>query len=213
MKIQEKEVLRYLGYRGTSADKAILEQIKDAAKELEACLAPKSVYGKWSCKVTDEGITFIDNTVIRSKSLAGHIKDCEYVILLAATLGIEADTLIRRYSVTDIGKAAVMQASCAAMIESYCDDMECRIAGEQAGERLYLKPRFSPGYGDFCITHQKDIFNLLGCGKRIGITLTESFMMIPEKSVTALIGLTKEKSQPAGKCKSCANVQCEFREE
>ena len=211
MKIQQKEILRYLGYGGKPADPAVLERIDAIKKELEACLTPKSVYGKWSCEVNADGTVAIGNLIIKSRTLADHIKDCEYVILLAATLGAETDTRIRRYSVTNIGKAAITQAVCAAMIESYCDDLECRIAGEQEG--LYLKSRFSPGYGDFSITHQKDILNFLECGKRIGITLTDNFMMIPEKSVTAVIGLSKKQDGHKGKCGDCGNLQCEFRKE
>lgn len=213
MDIQQKEILRYLGYGNKPAEGMVLEQIEEVKKELLAGLTPKSVYGKWDCQVDAAGAVKIGNTVIRSKNLARHIKGCEYAILLAATLGTKADMLIRRYSVLDMGKAAVAQAVCTAMIEAYCDDLECRIAREQAATGWHLKSRFSPGYGDFSIACQKDLFNLLECGKQIGITLTESLMMIPEKSITAVIGLTREEECHKGKCRSCANLQCEFRKD
>ena len=57
---------------------------------------------------------------------------------------------------------------------------------------IYTKNRFSPGYGDFDIVYQKDIFAILDCPKRIGLTLNSSLMMSPSKSVTAIIGFKRE---------------------
>ena len=73
--------------------------------------------------------------------------------------------------------------------------------------------RFSPGYGDFDIAHQKDIIRLLNCDRRIGLTLTGGYMLIPSKSVTAVIGFTEEKIHNEGKCMQCAEKLCEFREQ
>lgn len=213
MEILESEVLRYLGYRGAPADKRVKQQVKEAVAELKACAAPKSVYGKWTCRTEPDGRLQIGSMEIKSRHLAAHIKGCEQVVLLAATLGTEADTLIRRYSVSDIGKAAVMQAVCTAKIEAYCDSLDCRIAAEAAEDGLYTRPRFSPGYGDFSISHQKDMLHMLDCGRRIGLTLAGSYLMIPAKSVTALIGLTKESSHTVRKCDSCPDLQCAYRKE
>ena len=210
--IREDEVLRYLGYQGREVDSATLAYIRELKSEIQTYLTPKYVYGKWRCRVDPAGIVTIENIEITSKNLASHMAGCERVILFAATLGTQADTIIRRYNVSDSAKAAIAQAVCSVMLESCCDDLICRIsAGESAGDN-YLKPRFSPGYGDFSLHHQKDVFSLLDCTKRIGITLTDSFMMIPAKSVTALAGITKEKHLNKEKCGSCG-MQCKLRKE
>ena len=98
--------------------------------------------------------------------------------------------MIKKYSVVNIAKAAVTQAAGAACIESYVDEVEAAIRQEAMKRGMYLRPRFSPGYGDFPLEYQKDIFEILECSKRIGVTLTEGNLMMPSKSVTALIGLT-----------------------
>lgn len=211
MEILESEVLRYLGYRGAPPDETVIRQIEEAKTELEACITPRNVYGKWACRVDPVGISRIGDIIIESKALAACIKDCEQAVLFAATLGTEADTLIRRYSVTDIGKAAILQAASATMLESYCDDLERQIMDESALDGLYTTPRFSPGYGDFSIAHQKDILNLLDCGRWIGLTMANSFMLIPTKSVSALIGLSRAKNHHMKKCEDCVNLQCKFR--
>jgi len=193
MGIDEREVLRYLEYRGAQADGAVLAYIKETEADLKTCCRPRCIYEKWPCAVDPAGTVKIENIIIESKNLAARLQGCEWVTLLAATLGSEADTLLRRYAVTDAAKAAVAQAVCAAWLEDVCDRLEYQIAEGEAAGGLTVKPRFSPGYGDFHIRHQKDILCLLERKQRTGITLTDGFMMAPVKSVTALIGLTNNK--------------------
>ena len=82
-------------------------------------------------------------------------------------------------------KALLFQAMGGERIEALCD-VFCDSIAEEYG--VGLKPRFSPGYGDLSIECQKEIFDILGYQKKIGLTLTDSFMMSPTKSVTALFG-------------------------
>jgi len=214
MEISSKEVLRYLGFHGAEANARTSAVIEEMIAVFAANVTPKSMYGIWDCQI-DISVVVIGGITINSKNLAKHLTDCRRAVLLAATLGPQADTLIRRYSVQDMEKAVVAQAVCAAMIEAYCDEITGKIENEftQNKELCGLHPvtRFSPGYGDFDIAHQKDILNLLNC-RRIGLTLTDGNMLIPSKSITAVIGFSQEKKQTAGKCESCAAVSCEFRE-
>jgi hypothetical protein len=168
-------------------------------------VVPKSVYGVWDCQIDSFTVSF-GGISVKSKNLCEHLKDCERAVLLAATLGTEADTLLRRFSVQDMEKAVIAQAVCAAMIEAYCDSVTAEIESEFAQKEepcLYPTTRFSPGYGDLDIAHQKDILNLLNCS-RIGLTLTDGFMLIPSKSVTAVIGFSREKNQSSEKCERCS---------
>ena len=71
--------------------------------------------------------------------------------MLGATLGIGIDQLLRRYSLTDMSRAVVIQASAAAMLEEYLDTWQKETAAKLEAEKQYLRPRFSPGYGDFSI--------------------------------------------------------------
>ena len=212
MELKVKDVLRYLGYRTAPAERNVLDQIDEAITELNACVNPKSIYKTFSCTVSRTAVT-IGGVTIESSSLANHMKGCKRAALLAVTLGPAADTLIRRHSVSDMSKAAVMQAVCAVMCERYCDDIERRIAEEAALEGLHLRPRFSPGYGDFQIECQRDLFHLLECDRRIGLSMTAGFMLVPLKSVTAVIGFSEEKCCNLEKCGNCSRNHCAFREE
>jgi len=98
------------------------------------------------------------------------------------------------------------------MLEEYCDACQREIAKQQEKEGWYLRPRFSPGYGDFDIQYQKPLMQMLDCAKTIGLTMTDSFMMTPTKSVTAVIGMSRIKERcPIQGCEICEKKDCEYR--
>ena len=213
IKISDSEVLRYLGYRGSGADGRVTALIKELSAVFAENTVPKSVYGVWDCRI-DSSAVALDGMTINSENLARHLAGCSSVALLAATLGTEADLLIRRYSVQDMEKAVIAKAVCAVMIEAYCDKIEVEIAQKNGPGTT----RFSPGYGDFDISCQKDIVKLLNCDRRIGLTLTGGYMLTPSKSVTAVIGFASQcvATAPAGcdapaGCARCVFKHCECR--
>ena len=207
MEISEKEVLRYLGVKNKNDFDP--EMIKKISSNILSSASPKSVYKKFSVSSKD-GFAVIDNEIIESRSLARHLRGCRQAYLFAATLGVGCDNAVRKYSVKSMAEAAVAQAACTALIESYCDDICNVIASEEKGK--YLRPRFSPGYGDFPLQYQKSLLPRLEVDKRVGITLMDTLIMTPSKSVSAVIGITSDKECNAGKCKDCSNKECDFRE-
>lgn len=208
----EEETLRYLGYRGQNLDEQTQRMLHEVYEELAIQSLPQSICREYACKV-EQDVVSLGPLVFHSSNLAKNLKSCEKVVLLAATIGRAADLLIQKYSFTNLAKAAMVQAAGAALIESYVDELEA-VVREGAKERGFcLRPRFSPGYGDFLLDYQKDIFALLECSKRMGLTLSEGNLMMPSKSVTALIGLTKEERtfDKEGSCRQCESTDCEFR--
>jgi cobalamin-dependent methionine synthase I len=117
------------------------------------------------------------------------------VLLFAATLGLELDRLIARYSVRMPSRAVVLQALGAERVESLCNLFLQELKPEYAVRGQTMRPRFSPGYGDLSLDFQKDLFALLNCSKHIGLSLNESLLMSPTKSVTAVVGLFDEKQR------------------
>ena len=102
----------------------------------------------------------------------------------------------------------MFQAIGAERVESLCD----LLNGEIAGNSALLKSRFSPGYGDFPIRFQKEIFSVLQCSKNVGVHLNESLFMSPSKSVTAVIGVCDgAENDERNECKRCVKTDCEYR--
>ena len=128
-------------------------------------------------------------------------------MLLGATLGSRVDTAIRRLALGSVAEGAAAQAVAAALIESYCDEVQAKA--DTGG--LAQRPRFSPGYGDWDLAEQRLIFPVLNCAKLIGLTLTDGCMMAPSKSVTAVIGLSDDVQCVWNKCMTCGNINCPYR--
>lgn len=213
--IDEKEIYRYLGYKGGNLpDEAVLSRLAFCRKELEQAISPKSVVKSYPLRVEDK-TTYVEELPMESAALARHLEGCSRVYVFAATLGIGPDRLIARAQVAKMSDAVMYQALSAAMIEAYCDAVCEGIQEEAEKDGLRLRPRFSPGYGDCSISYQKDVLQILEAGKAIGLTLTDAFLMMPSKSVTAFVG-----AGPAGdetprekeeRCALCDFLECSYR--
>ncbi|MEG0963169.1 MAG: Vitamin B12 dependent methionine synthase activation subunit [Lachnospiraceae bacterium] len=214
MEIEQKEVLRYLGYGRQAAEEQTMHFIEEITEELKRDSLLKSIYQEYDCKVSKDMVE-IQNSCIKSMHLAKNLAGCERVILLAATIGRSADLMIKKYSVTNMAKASIAQAAGAAYIESYVEEIEAEIREHERKRGFYLRPRFSPGYGDFTLEYQKELFNMLECNKRIGIILTSGNLMMPSKTVTAVIGLTTKQEESCYRqtCNACEKIECDFRKE
>lgn len=209
---ERSEVLRYLGYRGAQPDEMVEQNLDRCITELQSAAAPKSVFQAFELSHLAEGTMKTGGVLIRSKNLARTLKGCTSVYLMAATLGLAVDRLITRASAVRMSDAVLYQAAAAAMIEAYCDEVNDTLREEAERVGLYCRPRFSPGYGDFRIEHQRDISRLLDTPRKIGLTVTESCLLVPIKSVTAVIGLSNS-PQPCHRkgCEECRKQDCAFR--
>lgn len=210
--VDRREVARYLGYRGAEPDAAMAAGIEDALKALAAAAEPRHIARRFPLRWRGETTIAIEGLVIESRALAKNLKGCEEAFLMAATLGIAPDRLIARAQAAgEMGRAMLLQAASAAMIEAFCDQINDGLRGEVAREGLSLRPRFSPGYGDFSLESQAGLFQLLGVQKHVGIALTDALLMIPTKSVTAVIGIAKDGCKALAGCQACGKKDCKFR--
>ena len=183
------ELYRYAGITEISgADETTKKLAEDAASQVHSLMNCRSVYLKLPLTIENELITFGDKQ-IQSHSLSLNLKDCSEVILFAATLGPEVDKAIQKASKINAAKSVMLQAAGAMFIEEYCDCLQDFLKAEEGS--VELRPRFSPGYGDVSLEVQKIFFELLQCQKNLALTLNDSLIMSPEKSVTAFIGLKK----------------------
>ena len=180
--INKKEVLRYAG--GGNDDNT-LKLLEECIKEISNALTYKVCYCELSSKINKDICDF-DIFQVKSQNLATNLKDCNKVIVMGATVGITLDRLIAKYSRISPAKALILQALGAERIEALCDTFCDDV---QKTHKIALKPRFSAGYGDLPLDTQNSIFTLLNLPKNIGLTLNDSMLMSPSKSVTAFIGI------------------------
>ena len=187
-----REALRYAGM-GRAANGEIDPRIdaflEKAFGELDRLCRPRFTRKIFALSTSDGSLHFGGALDVTSRSLTVNLRDCEEAVLFAATLGAEADRLIAQYTRRDISQGTLMEAAATAFIEDYCDRCQAELESELNKENKTLRPRFSPGYGDFDIRHQKDMVNLLDLPRSIGVTLTDGGMLTPTKSVTAVMGI------------------------
>ena len=228
IEVNRKEVERYLGYKGINEiDEEVSKRIDECIADMQQQVAPKYTYktfpiewkfsfklvpdadGKGSHKEKSVTCEFA-GIKVSSGNLLKNLDGCAEIVLMAVTLGPAPDMLVRRAEVRDMLKAYTYQAVGAAMAEAWCDEINEKIVNEAKERGLFVRPRFSPGYGDFPLEVQKDFERILEMPKTVGITLSDSLLMTPTKSITAVIGLTEidsncersgcEQCSMAGKC-------------
>jgi len=126
---------------------------------------------------------------VRSVSLAKHLRGAEAIVLMACTAGAEMDRLIARAALRSPTHALLTHAIGDQQVEAGADRL-CAMLTEQYPGRT-LTGRFSPGYGDLPLDLQKDVTEALSCGLTIGVSMSESSMLKPVKTVTAIIGIAR----------------------
>ena len=209
--VNRGEVLRYMGCKGAQSE-AVLALVEDCLAQLGQVCEPRHLTAVFPLSLSGEG--WIDGGCfrVRSENLSRNLADCHKMIVFAATLGTGADHLIHKYSRLEMSRAVVMQAAAAAMIEEYCDQVCSALKEEYEARGEYLRPRFSPGYGDFPLECQPALLGTLEAGKRIGIKLTDSLLMMPSKSVTAVMGISKKPHRcDVRGCEACGKTDCAYR--
>ncbi len=189
--INKKEILRYAGVSEETPE--IGQLLSECVEISQNSLSYKVCYSEFTVShhsgYTDLGF-FTTNSAALAKNLAG----CQRVIVFAATVGIGIDRLIMRHSSMSPAKALMIQAIGAERIEALCDTF-CHDIKNELGDSFVLRPRFSPGYGDLPLTVQKEIFSVLDAPRKIGLTLNDSLLMSPTKSVTAIVGIAENKTK------------------
>lgn len=212
---KKTEVLRYHSI-GEGVDEETDQLVEECMQEILEISRFKYVYRSSEIAFREPSISFTDSVMtLPGTSIREHLRACEYVVFMAVTLGVEAESRIRYYSRTDLSRSVVLDACATALVEALCEEVQERIRRLAKEQDFFITPRFSPGYGDLPLTIQSPLLTHLNAYRRIGLSVSESSILLPRKSVTALIGITKEK-QPTRKrlCAIChLNGNCRFSQE
>ena len=203
--VNYNEIARYAGA------KTIDSELKNL---IDACLNEANNIGvlNFSLCFVKENIEIGEDTTnfagfsLKSKNLAKVLNGTKEAVVFACTLGVGIDKLIRKYAEIQPSKALVLQGIGAERIEAYIDYFTEQYKREN---KVSLTMRYSPGYGDLSLETQKQVFALLNPPKYIGVTLNDSLLMSPSKSVTGIIGIGGcDKKED---CTNCSLENCEYR--
>ena len=182
------EIARYMGMRSDGmTDETRTRVIQLMPKYLEE-IRCKGCWIEVPVKIEEDRIDF-DVISVRSTHLGRNLTGCQKAILFSATLGSNVDRLCRSANITSLANGLIYDAMGSAAIEWFCDELCDQVLKEYPSYEK--RPRFSPGYGDLPLTLQSKLLDVLDARRSIGLVLSESLMMIPQKSVTAIMGLCK----------------------
>ena len=183
--LRRGEILRYAGAVGS--DRELDGLIDECSKELLDGVRCSVCYDEFVISLSD-GCVNLGDMAIRAEKFAKYIEGCDSAVVFCATIGLQVDRLIARYGRVSPARALMIDAIGSELVEGLCDKFYCELMSDG---RRYL-PRFSPGYGDLPLELQRDVFSMLDCQRRIGVTLGDSLLMTPSKSVTAIVGILKQ---------------------
>lgn len=186
-------IYTYLGFKGVKPEERADRLISECLEELE-----KIQQFRYQYKLFEAMPEFLQR-----QPYTEFLKGCTAVILCITTLGAEVDKRIKYYGRTDVERSVIADACASALLEYYADNYE-RGLGEN------LTYRFCPGYGGSDIGDVKYIFGLLH-PEKIGVSLLESNLMLPQKTMAGIIGVGKSAKKS---CENCMLIeQCQFRRE
>lgn len=210
--INREEALRYMGYNKNIDIDNIIPLLDKCENKLLSIIKPRFIYKIVGIEKTDDSIKIKNSSIsFKSTDILNHLDGCDKAVMFAATLSGAVDRLISEYQVKDMTSAIITDCMASAAIEQVCDLSE-QIIKESISD-YYMTWRFSPGYGDLSIDYQKDFLSVTDATKKIGLTLSNSNILLPRKSVTAIIGLSK--NEIPVKRRGCAicnmNKTCQFR--
>ncbi len=213
MLIDKKEALRYMGYRGQEMDAKLKGLLEACIEEVTAASREYFTYEIFDIERKPEGLQLAGTTLLLvGNDIAAHLAKSGKCALMAVSLGLEIDRRLSLYSRTDLTRSIVFDACAASAVEALCDEVQERIRSEAAGLGLNITTRFSPGYGDLSIGIQREIVRTLKTYEKFGLGVNESSLMIPRKSVTAVIGLQNgDCGTREHKCISCEDKNCIYR--
>lgn len=186
--IDRKQWMIRLGINGEMPE-GLEEQLEQAERKLLQIAVPQGVFREVGLEdffFSDEGAAGNEWLELPGNNIKKHLEGCKHVVIMAATLGAGIDRLIRQSQVKDMAEAVLLDSGASILAEQVADELELQIKNTFT---LYMTPRYSPGYGDFPIEMQGVLVKALDAYKTTGLTASESHILIPRKSITAILGM------------------------
>ena len=193
--LPKREVLRYMGYRGQEYTSELDTIVDSACGHCLELARPKASWLAFDVtEISLDGDTphvRMDGTTFElpGHSIARYLDGAVSVVLMAVTVGMDLERELRLTSVTDPVFGIALDAAATAAVEEAADILSAHISTWAAHQGLRAGGRFSPGYGDLPLDVQPQLLSVLDAQRRLGITLSQSLLMTPTKSITAVTGL------------------------
>ena len=204
------EILRYMGCPPDQAGADLRNQAQLCGRHICQTARLRWAWRCYDILQEENGVRLSCGLLLPGRDLKAHLEGCVRAVVFCMTLGAAVDVLIRKTQSGDMLQGLALDCAADTAVEQGCDQIELELQAMFPGCSFPF--RYSPGYGDFPLSCQPQLFGCLEAGKRIGITLTDSYLMAPSKSVTAVIGVSPlSRTCTVKGCEACGKTDCTYR--
>ena len=220
IKIIEQEVLRYLGYQKNLFSKINLDIkriIHNEIDQIYSLMNGKGIYRIIKISsISQNGITLIDHhyKFLINPNIIYLLNNAKYLVLAVVTIGPVIEKAVKeRFAQNMFVRAMALDAAGTVAVKTVGQWLNHFIEQESFSEGYKLTRYFEPGSGDWDISEQKKIFQILK-PEKIGVTLNDSYMMHPAKSLSWIRGMGHNLIHSDLKgfsCNYCMLDHCQFR--
>ncbi|MDO4502637.1 MAG: hypothetical protein Q4D06_05575 [Coriobacteriia bacterium] len=222
-RVDQPQALRYLGHTGQQMDPELQERFQG---HVRACEEEMRASYCWRILPVELGMRYgLPVTLVAGGALelpgmrlARHLRGAVAVVLVAATLGFDCQRQLDQLGAVSPTDQLLRSTCASTLVESGLDFARTELDRMLAPAALHTGPPYAPGYGDLPVDVQPAFVELLGAGRSIGLSTTQANMLVPEKSVTACLGVFPADMTPpdervnAVPCDNCSNrYSCKLR--
>lgn len=207
--LDSNEIYLNLGFSGTAPDAHFVEMTDQILHEIREFCKPQAGYCILPCEMPDDKYLVADNQSIKvGQVITKYLKGCSHIAAFVVTAGTEFDSYCNRFKEAgDIVNEFIAYSVGTEIAEAAVCFVSEKIASEAAIMQMHYTHAYCPGYCSWHVREQENLFKLFP-EKPCGVTLTESNLMFPEKTVSGIIGLGMDATQSAHACDICGMVQC-----
>ena len=212
IKIDVDQVCKILGYHGKfTITPRISSIIKGYTENAYNLMEPSYSYVIRDVERVRRSSVFVGGSILfESIVISKLLANCSKVAIFVATIGNRLEEMVIKLSIDGLVlQSAVLDAIGSVATDSLADNVQSEIAEIAARQGLVISPRFSPGYCDWTIRQQRAVFEAVAT-ERAGVNLTEGFLMVPQKSISGIIGMgtDREHVKRYNPCRTCKKPDC-----
>jgi len=211
------DVFQFIGDHGEPQQysHALKNKLRTWKKKAQALLVPRFLYNVYKIdNISKASVEIHQDCRFKSPKLSKTLRPCEEIVCFIATVGARIERKIERlFEQNRFADAFLLDAIGSAAVENLADRFQETIKNAVQEHEKAVTLRFSPGYCDWPVTEQKELFKLLDSDP-IGVELNDACLMTPRKTISGVFGIYNDDKiggDPYTPCSDCPKTDCPER--
>lgn len=212
--VNKNDIVSALGYADGAIPAHFEEMINDVLSRLPSHCEIQAGYRLLDVHKSDDrndGLFVGDKFFKLHKIVTSQLRKSKKAALFISTIGPAMETWAKKLSTEgDVALSYLVDTVASVTEEEVTDLLQDHIEKQMQMRGLKITNRYSPGYCDWSVSEQHLLFSFFPINF-CGITLTESALMVPIKSVSGIIGIGTEVKKVDYACDKCGMKDCTYR--